>query len=318
MAKAIKFYNKAKRKGVISAAVGLVMTLAGIVLLILPLAIPSGPNDIKKNIAFLACGGVSLVTGFCLMISGMTQWLVHPYAVVFTDEGVYDFTGSHKNGMFIEWNNIKDARIYGKGEMSFIGIDLISLDIANKNASYKDMREINEHISNNMPAVIIAQSEIKEPIGSIVKEILQTRLGSADIFEEETIAPAEPKRATLSFTRDEIEQLQRTGEVKLFDYEKSEREAASKANEKPRSKTDNIVEALKTKTDILYTDIKTEEKNDIKKEVTEEAETEVKAEIKAEEKTEAAPKTEKKTENDISAATSIDDLLSMLSIGDDK
>ena len=173
MAKAIKFYNKAKRKGVISAAVGLVMTLAGIVLLILPLAIPSGPNDIKKNIACLACGGVSLVAGFCLMISGMTQWLVHPYAVVFTDEGVYDFTGSHKNGMFIEWNNIKDARIYGKGEMSFIGIDLISLDIANKNASYKDMREINEHISNNMPAVIIAQSEIKEPICSIVKEILQ-------------------------------------------------------------------------------------------------------------------------------------------------
>ena len=173
MGKATKLYNKTKRKGLISATIGGVMTVAGIVLLILPLATVSGVAEITRNLIFLLCGGISLITGFCLLISGMTQWMIRPYAVVFTDEGLFDFTGKHKNGMFIEWNNIKDAHVYGKGEAAFIGLDLISLDIAYNSITAKQKREINEHISNNMPAVIISQSEIAEPIGSVVKAILQ-------------------------------------------------------------------------------------------------------------------------------------------------
>lgn len=290
MGKATKLYNKTKRKGLISAVIGGIMTIAGIVLLILPLATVSGVEEITRNIIFLLCGGISLIAGFCLLISGMTQWMIRPYAVVFTDEGLFDFTGRHKNGMFIEWNNIKDAHVYGKGDAAFIGIDLISLDIAYNSISAKEKREIGENISNNMPAVIIPQAEIAEPIGSVVKAILQVRLGTkAGENEEEKAEKVSTAKSAPAFTPDELDELNRTGDVKLSNFAKFDKTA------------DNIpVSDADIKKSKAIESIVAEEKKAIFKEV---------------EKTEEAKTVQEK---EIPETASIDDLLSMLSIGEDK
>lgn len=289
MGKATKLYNKTKRKGLVSAIIGGVMTVAGIVLLILPLATVSGVAEITRNLIFLLCGGISLIAGFCLLISGMTQWMIRPYAVVFTDEGLFDFTGKHKNGMFIEWNNIKDAHVYGKGEAAFIGLDLISLDIAYNSITAKQKREINEHISNNMPAVIISQSEIAEPIGCVVKAILQVRLGTkAEDITEEVAAEVKENPAP-AFTPDELDELNRTGDVKFASYVKFEKTSDDIPVSKSEIKKSDIIETIVA-----------EEK---------------KALLDEAEKTE-----EDKGEKDepIPDNASIDDLLSLLSIGEDK
>lgn len=289
MGKATKLYNKTKRKGLISATIGGVMTVAGIVLLILPLATVSGVSEITRNLIFLLCGGISLITGFCLLISGMTQWMIRPYAVVFTDEGLFDFTGKHKNGMFIEWNNIKDAHVYGKGEAAFIGLDLISLDIAYNSITAKQKREINEHISNNMPAVIISQSEIAEPIGSVVKAILQVRLGTkAEDITEEVTAEVKESPAPV-FTPDELDELNRTGDIKFASYVKFEKTSDDIPVPKAEIKKSDIIETI----------------------VAEEKKAMLDAVEKAEE-----DKGEK--EEPIPDNASIDDLLSLLSIGEDK
>lgn len=290
MGKATKLYNKTKRKGLISAVTGGIMTIAGIVLLILPLATVSGVEEITRNIIFLLCGGISLIAGFCLLISGMTQWMIRPYAVVFTDEGLFDFTGRHKNGMFIEWNNIKDAHVYGKGDAAFIGIDLISLDIAYNSISAKEKREIGENISNNMPAVIIPQAEIAEPIGSVVKAILQVRLGTkAGENEEEKAEKVSTVKSAPAFTPDELDELNRTGDVKLSNFAKFDKTA------------DNIpVSDADIKKSKAIESIVAEEKKAIFKEA---------------EKTEEAKTVQEK---EIPETASIDDLLSMLSIGEDK
>lgn len=290
MGKATKLYNKTKRKGLISAVIGGIMTVAGIVLLILPLATVSGVEEITRNVVFLLCGGISLIAGFCLLISGMTQWMIRPYAVVFTDEGLFDFTGKNKNGMFIEWNNIKDAHVYGKGEAAFIGLDLISLDIAYNSITAKQKREINEHISNNMPAVIISQTEIAEPIGSVVKAILQVRLGTQaeDITEKEVKAEVK-ENPVPSFTPDELDELNRTGDIKFTSYVKFEKTSDDIPVPKAEIKKSDIIETIVA-----------EEKKAMLDEVE-----------KAEEKT--AEKEEPIPEN-----ASIDDLLSLLSIGEDK
>lgn len=289
MGKATKLYNKTKRKGLISATIGGVMTVAGIVLLILPLATVSGVAEITRNLIFLLCGGISLITGFCLLISGMTQWMIRPYAVVFTDEGLFDFTGKHKNGMFIEWNNIKDAHVYGKGEAAFIGLDLISLDIAYNSITAKQKREINENISNNMPAVIISQSEIAEPIGSVVKAILQVRLGTkAEDITEEVTAEVKADPAPV-FTPDELDELNRTGDIKFASYVKFEKTSDDIPVPKAEIKKSDIIETIVA-----------EEKKAMLDEVE-------KAEEDKEEKEEPIPDN-----------ASIDDLLSLLSIGEDK
>lgn len=289
MGKATKLYNKSKRKGLPSAIAGGVMTAAGIVFLILPLAIVSGVDGIIRNLVFLGAGAVLLISGFCLLISGLTQWLVRPYAVVFTDEGLFDFTGKHKNGMFIEWNNIKDARIYGKGEAAFIGIDLISLDMAYKYISPKQKREICENISNNMPAVIINQYETTEPIGSIVKAILQVRLGTkADMFKPEELESSASGAEVPVFTKEEIEELSATGDVTVT-YENRQAKEAEPVKEQAGIETDT-----------------TEEIEEVSEEELKKLDT---AEINAS-STEMAKK--------LSDTASIDDLLAMLSIGDDK
>ncbi len=289
MGKATKLYNKTKRKGLISAVIGGVMTLAGIVLLILPLATVSGVEEITRNIIFLLCGGISLITGFCLLISGMTQWMIRPYAVVFTDEGLFDFTGKHKNGMFIEWNNIKDAHVYGKGDAAFIGLELISLDIAYNSISAKQKREIGENISNNMPAVIIPQAEIAEPIGSVVKAILQVRLGTkAEEIKEETKEEVKAEPAP-TFTPDELDELNRTGDVKLTGFVKFDKTADNIPVSNPDIKKSEVIEKIVAEE---------------KKAILEEAE-----------KTE---ETDPVQEKEIPETASIDDLLSLLSIGEDK
>lgn len=289
MGKATKLYNKTKRKGLISAIIGGVMTVAGIVLLILPLATVSGVAEITRNLIFLLCGGISLITGFCLLISGMTQWMIRPYAVVFTDEGLFDFTGKHKNGMFIEWNNIKDARVYGKGEAAFIGLDLISLDIAYNSITAKQKREINENISNNMPAVIISQSEIAEPIGSVVKAILQVRLGTkAEDITEEVTAEVKEDPAPV-FTPDELDELNRTGDVKFASYVKFEKTSDDIPVPKAEIKKSDIIETVVA-----------EEKKAMLDEV------------------EKAEEDKGEKEEPIPDNASIDDLLSLLSIGEDK
>lgn len=289
MGKATKLYNKTKRKGLISAIIGGVMTVAGIVLLILPLATVSGVAEITRNLIFLLCGGISLITGFCLLISGMTQWMIRPYAVVFTDEGLFDFTGKHKNGMFIEWNNIKDAHVYGKGEAAFIGLDLISLDIAYNSITAKQKREINENISNNMPAVIISQSEIAEPIGSVVKAILQVRLGTkAEDITEEVTAEAKEDPAPV-FTPDELDELNRTGDVKFASYAKFEKTSDDIPVPKAEIKKSDIIETIVA-----------EEKKAMLDEV------------------EKAEEGKGEKEEPIPDNASIDDLLSLLSIGEDK
>lgn len=289
MGKATKLYNKTKRKGLISATIGGVMTVAGIVLLILPLATVSGVAEITRNLIFLLCGGISLITGFCLLISGMTQWMIRPYAVVFTDEGLFDFTGKHKNGMFIEWNNIKDAHVYGKGEAAFIGLDLISLDIAYNSISAKQKREINENISNNMPAVIISQSEIAEPIGSVVKAILQVRLGTkAEDITEEVTAEVKEDPAPV-FTPDELDELNRTGDIKFASYVKFEKTSDDIPVPKAEIKKSDIIETIVA-----------EEKKAMLDEV------------------EKAEEDKGEKEKPIPDNASIDDLLSLLSIGEDK
>lgn len=289
MGKATKLYNKTKRKGLISAIIGGVMTVAGIVLLILPLATVSGVAEITRNLIFLLCGGISLIAGFCLLISGMTQWMIRPYAVVFTDEGLFDFTGKHKNGMFIEWNNIKDAHVYGKGEAAFIGLDLISLDIAYNSISAKQKREINENISNNMPAVIISQSEIAEPIGSVVKAILQVRLGTkAENITEEVTAEVKEDSAPV-FTPDELDELNRTGDIKFSSYVKFEKTSDDIPVPKVEIKKSDIIETIVA-----------EEKKAMLDEV------------------EKADEDKGEKEEPIPDNASIDDLLSLLSIGEDK
>lgn len=289
MGKATKLYNKTKRKGLISAIIGGIMTVAGIVLLILPLATVSGVAEITRNLIFLLCGGISLITGFCLLISGMTQWMIRPYAVVFTDEGLFDFTGKHKNGMFIEWNNIKDAHVYGKGEAAFIGLDLISLDIAYNSITAKQKREINENISNNMPAVIIFQSEIAEPIGSVVKAILQVRLGTkAEDITEEVTAEAKEDSAPV-FTPNELDELNRTGDIKFSSYVKFEKTSDDIPVPKAEIKKSDIIETIVA-----------EEKKAMLDEV------------------EKAEEDKGEKEEPIPDNASIDDLLSLLSIGEDK
>ncbi len=290
MGKATKFYNKTKRKGLFSAIAGGIMTAAGIVFLILPLAIVTGADGMVRNLVFLGAGAVLLISGFCLMISGLTQWLVRPYAVVFTDEGLFDFTGKHKNGMFIEWNNIKDARIYGKGDAAFIGIDLISLDMAYKNISSKQKREICENISNNMPAVIISQYEITEPIGSVVKSILQIRLGSkADIFKMEELENDVNNAVSPAFSKDEPDEPSKTGKTDLSSEKKEVKEP----------------EAVIQKTVAKKAPVP-EETEEVSEEELKKLDT---AEINIS-STEMAKK--------MSETASIDDLLAMLSIGDDK
>lgn len=289
MGKATKLYNKSKRKGLPSAIAGGVMTAAGIVFLILPLAIVSGVDGIIRNLVFLGAGAVLLISGFCLLISGLTQWMIRPYAVVFTDEGLFDFTGKHKNGMFIEWNNIKDARIYGKGEAAFIGIDLISLDMAYKYISPKQKREICENISNNMPAVIINQYETTEPIGSIVKAILQVRLGTkADMFKPEELESSASGAEVPVFTKEEIEELSATGDVTVS-YENRQTKKAEPVKAQAGIETDT-----------------TEEIEEVSEEELKKLDT-AEANVSS---TEMAKK--------LSDTASIDDLLAMLSIGDDK
>lgn len=296
MGKATKLYNKTKRKGLFSAIAGGVMTAAGIVFLILPLAVVSGVDEIIRNLVFLGVGAVLLISGFCLLISGLTQWMVRPYAVVFTDEGLYDFTGKHKNGMFIEWNNIKDARIYGKGESAFIGIDLISLDMAYKYISSKQKREICENISNNMPAVIISQYEIAEPIGSVVKAILQIRLGTkSDMFRMEELENAVNVAEAPVFSKEEMEELNKTGDVDFS------------SKEKDVEKTEAVLPvAEETVTETLNPPEEPEEPEEVAEEELKKLDT---AEINIT-STEMAKK--------MSDTASIDDLLKMLSIGDDK
>ncbi len=306
------FYNKTKRKGLLSAILGGLMTVSGIVLLILPLAVSSGIEDFTKNIVFLSVGGVSLVIGFCLLVSGMTQWLVRPYAIVFTEDGLYDFTGKNKNGLFIEWSNVKDAKVCGKDDSAYIGIDIVNLELAYKNINKKQKKSIDENISNNMPAIMIRQAEVKEPIGSIIKALLQIHLGTnADLFNESETYMLDSASIT--------EPVEETTKV-----EESFEQELSTDSETPKKdlfihtdfeKTGPIDLPDDDKDELFISEFKSDESEDEK--ASEVPPLPDSNRVETSENTAPKNNPQKKSE-DYSKATSIDDLLAMLSIGDEK
>ncbi len=359
-----KLYAKTKHRGQFSAVCGGLMTLAGIILLVIPFLSEADISAVKKNFTFLIVGGILLITGFCIMVSGLTQWLIRPYSVVFTEDGLYDFTGKHKNGMFIEWNNIKDARIYGKGSVAFIGIELISLEMAEKHISYRDKREIYENISANMPAVIIRQTDVKAPVSELADYILQTRLGKTSaVIQPADKIMEEQQSDTPVFTPEEVQQLCRTGNIDMSEAEKfkseqseiddiialinssssvekkeqldsaTEDEAvtvapAAEADADKKASEEAIAEAEEKAAEELavaeFPLQESETQNTIVKE--EASKNEEKQEDRIEKIPEVRPEATTKTDSDTThtlavetkGKPSIDDLLSLLSIGEDK
>lgn len=285
MAQATKTYAKLKRKGLFAGILGVVLSIAGVLTLILPAALLTG--GLSEKLLYIILGAAVLVIGFYFLISGMTEFFARPYALVFTENGLVDFTGKHKNGMFVEWNNVKDAHVYGKGDAAFIGIELISLEIAYKNISASQKREMCENVSNGMPHIIIPQSEIAEPIGGIVKAILQTRLGTkADMFKNESLENAVNNIPAPRFTAEELKELDETGDVdfasdvqpdkhidKIQNSEKEERKTLTKLSKTTQIPKEPLPEATEKDIDAIQ---------------------------------------------DMPETASIDDLLAMLSIGEDK
>lgn len=359
MAKVTKTFAKTRTGGVGKAVAGGIVTLCGIFFLIYPIATPD--TFVDGGVSILT-GALLTVFGFAVMVSGLSDKFARLYAVVFTEEGIYDFTGSHKNGLFIEWNNIKDARIYGRADTAFVGIDLISLDIAYKNLSRRYRREISENISNGMPAIMIYQIDVAEPIGGIVKAILQIRLGTkSELFTAAEAVEVTGKGAAPSFSAVELESLRMTGEVDIGSapkathdrtltfadtaeskaipadkgkvhsgaadcFQKSEDEPAAEEPQNPAqpvsdiAKEEKVPEWVET---LMFTEIgaggvKAEAKKAEPKVNPEPVHTTVKHEKpaagrEAEDPEKAASRIEESAD-----IGSIDDLLSMLSIGDDK
>ncbi len=162
---------------------------------------------------YMVLGGVCTMF-FSFTTSGIIFSIVSPKtAVKLTKKGIYDHTVAGVGAGFIPREAIVSLKSFGGSKNGFLGLRIDDGYVDSIGGKSRKVRnEINDNIASGLPAVVIKQSDVAMPLGSLSKLIMEAYSQPAEPEKE-----AEPSSAASS------------GKTEVFDLPKQDKKPAKEA-----------------------------------------------------------------------------------------
>ena len=163
------FIVKKKRGSApITMAFSLILLGASIFCLFMP-----NINEYESGIAMFiyASGGIGTFYFGYLAIIKLLATISPGVGLVFTQEGLYDFTLPGGGAGFVNWNVVGATKIYGDKKGKFIGIEVQKPKKTFKRVGKRAYAEIMTNIESGMPALVIDCRYIDSVPAAIAEEI---------------------------------------------------------------------------------------------------------------------------------------------------
>lgn len=233
----------------------LILMLVSLLCALLPLLVA----DIKDIASYFYIAGGALFVLFTAMFIALLYRECNPKdALILTAHG---FTDIKNIGTEIEWTNVSDVKLINRRDNPLLGISLENTDIVLAKMKKKQANEMRDNIEENLPAVLIAQNDVRISIEELKKNF--TKLArDARVLEQ---AP-KSKPKTNPFSTDDV--LRAFGKLPKENEdapaEAEETEAGIAEVKKESVNTTIVSEERKTTNDSFYDSLyKSEPQNEV-------------------------------------------------------
>lgn len=171
----------------------LILMLVSLLCALLPLLVA----DIKDIASYFYIAGGALFVLFTALFIALLYRECNPKdALILTAHG---FTDIKNIGTEIEWTNVSDVKLINRRDNPLLGISLENTDIVLAKMKKKQANEMRDNIEENLPAVLIAQNDVRISIEELKKNF--TKLArDARVLEQ---AP-KSKPKTNPFSTDDV------------------------------------------------------------------------------------------------------------------
>lgn len=169
----------------------LVLMLASLFVVLLPLLSIFAKSH---SIYFYAIGGVSFALLTAYFVFQLYKECNPNTFMLLNARGFIDRKNVGED-IEIDWTNVASVKILGKTDMPFLGINLENSDIVIARMKKNEADEMRENINENLPAILIAQNEIRIPIKEL-KDLFTKFVREARALENDI--PKKPKNNPFS------------------------------------------------------------------------------------------------------------------------
>lgn len=148
-------------------------------------------------VALSAVGGVAFVASTAMFVMLIVREVRPIDALVLDQRGFRE--NLHLLGADVEWTNVAEVGIYGTKKSPMFGITLENNDIVLDRLRKRAAEEMRDNIEENLPSILIAQSEIKMPLNEL-RELFNRFIREARTLE----GTATVKQKSNPFTTDDV------------------------------------------------------------------------------------------------------------------
>lgn len=134
-------------------------------------------NEYEDNIAMFiyASGGIGTFYFGYLAVIKLLLIISPGNGLIFTQEGIYDFTLPDGGAGFVGWDAVGVTKIYGTKKAKFIGIEVQRPKKAFKRVKKRAYAEIMSNVETGMPALVIDCRRIDAMPTAIAEEIAERK-----------------------------------------------------------------------------------------------------------------------------------------------
>ncbi len=173
----------------------LILTLASLYVSLMPFI----SKFANKNSKLFFVSGFSLFVIFAFAFVFNIYKTCNPEnALILSAHGFIDNINIG-NDIEIEWTNVIAVKMLGKASMPYLGITLENTDILITKVKKKAALEIRENINQNLPTILIPQSNVKTPIKEL-KDTFTKFVREARLLEKNS----QQKTKNNPFTTDDV------------------------------------------------------------------------------------------------------------------
>ncbi len=138
----------------------------------------------SANIIFYALGGISFAAFTALFVLLLYKVCNPGVALILSARGFIDKKNVGEK-ILIEWTNVSSIKQLGKKGYLYLGISLENTDIVIAKMKSREAEEMRENLNDNLPAILISQSEIQMPIKDL-KDLFTKFAREARVFTQNT------------------------------------------------------------------------------------------------------------------------------------
>ncbi len=210
---------------------------------------------------FYVIGGIAFAIFTALYVYNLYSQCKPKVALSLNAHGFSDYINIGEN-VEVEWTNISSVKILGQEDMPFLGISFEDTDIVLAKMKPRLANEIRENIEENLPPLLISQTDVKTPIREL-KDMFSRFVREARALQNDT--PKKPKNNPFStedvlrtfghFPSDETVDGTATREFDIEKIESIPKETKEIANENIEFNQDTEISTANTKDNNSFFDL---------------------------------------------------------------